>query len=105
MAFKKKIYTEDNTGVYAEYWKISEINSNWLNDKIEIIISGFFNEEARRSNKNPILKKTCYAVGEDARLYFSAIRMQPEGIDIIQEAYNFTKRVDRDFYDAEDVLE
>ena len=105
MALKKKIYTEDNTGVYAEYWKISEINSNWLTDRIEIILSGFFNEETRRLNKNPILKKISYALGEDARIYFSAISMQPEGVDIIQEAYNFVKRVDRDFYDAEDVLE
>jgi hypothetical protein len=105
MALKKKIYTDDNTGVYAEYWKISEINSNWLNDRIEIILSGFFNEETRRLNKNPVLRKTSYALGEDARIYFSAISMQPEGVDIIQEAYNFVKRVERDFYDAEDVLE
>ena len=105
MALLKKIYTEDNTGIYAEYWKISEINSNWLTDKIEIVLSGFFTEDSRRNGKNPLIRKTCYALGEDARLYFSAVSMQPEGIDIIQEAYNFVKRVDRDFYDAVDVLE
>jgi hypothetical protein len=105
MALLKRIYTEDNTGVYAEYWKISEINSNWLTDKIEIVISGFFDEASRRNNKNPLLKKTVYALGDQARIYFSAISMQPEGIDIIQEAYNFTKLVDLSFADAVDVLE
>lgn len=105
MALLKKIYTEDNTGVYAEYWKISEINSNWLTDKIEIVLAGFFDEPARRSGKNPLIKRVTYALGGDARTYFSAIAMQPEGVDIIQEAYNFVKRVDRDLYDAQDVLE
>jgi len=103
MALLKKIYTEDNTGIYAEYWKVSEINSNWLTDKIEIVLSGFFNQEARVDNKNPLSKKILYAMGEDARIYFSAIAMQPEGIDIIREAYNFVKKVDRDFIDAQDV--
>lgn len=105
MALLKRIYTEDDTGVYAEYWKISEINSNWLNDKIEIVLAGFFNEDARRNNKNPLIKKVTYALGENARVYFSAISMQPEGIDIIKEAYNFVKMVDKDFYDAQDILE
>ena len=105
MALLKKIYTEDNTGVYAEYWKISEINSNWLTDRIEIVLSGFFDESSRRNGKNPLIKKITYALGEDARVYFSAIAMQPEGVDIIQEAYNFVKRVDRDLFDAQDVLE
>ena len=103
MALLKRIYTEDNTGIYAEYWKISEINSNWLTDKIEIVISGFFNQDARLNGKNPIMKKVVYALGSDARIYFSAIAMQPEGIDIIREAYNFVKRVDSDFFYAEDV--
>ena len=105
MALLKRIYTEDDTGVYAEYWKISEINSNWLTDKIEIVLAGFFDETARRQNKNPLMKKITYALGQDAKLYFSAIAMQPEGIDIIREAYNFVKRVDRDLFDAQDVLE
>jgi hypothetical protein len=105
MALLKKIYTEDNTGVYAEYWKISEINSNWLNDKIEIVLAGFFDEDSRRNNKNPLLKKTVYALGDQARTYFSAISMQPEGIDIIREAYNFVKMVDLSFTDAQNVLE
>lgn len=105
MALLKRIYTEDDTGVYAEYWKISEINSNWLNDRIEIVLVGFFNEDARRSNKNPLIRKVTYALGENARVYFSAISMQPEGIDIIREAYNFVKMVDMNFTDAQDVLE
>ena len=105
MALLKRIYTEDDTGVYAEYWKISEINSNWLNDRIEIVLSGFFNADARRSNKNPLIRKVTYALGENARVYFSAISMQPEGIDIIREAYNFVKMVDMNFADAQDVLE
>ena len=105
MALLKRIYTEDDTGVYAEYWKISEINSNWLNDRIEIVLAGFFNEDARRNNKNPLTKKVIYALGENARVYFSAISMQPEGIDIIREAYNFVKMVDMNFADAQDVLE
>ena len=105
MALLKRIYTEDNTGVYAEYWKISEINSNWLNDKIEIVLSGFFDEASRRSGKNPLTKRVRYALGQDAKTYFSAIAMQPQGIDIIQEAYNFVKTFDAEFVDAQDILE
>lgn len=105
MALLKKLYTEDNTGVYAEYWKISEINSNWLTDRIEIVLSGFFDESARRDGKNPLIRKVTYALGQDARVYFSAIAMQPEGVDIIREAYLFVKRVDGDLFDAVDVLD
>ena len=104
MALKKKIYTEDNTGVYAEYWKISEINSNWITNKIEIILSGFVSQEARLQGKNPLLKRSAYATGDQAIQYFSALVMQPEGIDIIREGYLFVKGNTLDFADAEDVV-
>jgi hypothetical protein len=103
MALLKKIYTEDNTGVYAEYWKVSEINSNWITNKIEIILVGYLSEEARINEKNPLLKRVVYATGSDAIAYFSAIVMQPEGIDIIHEAYMYVKASSLEFYDAQDV--
>ena len=103
MALKKKIYTDDNSGVYAEYWKISEINSNWLNNIIEITVVGYFSEEARFSGRNPFLKRVVYAKESQALQYFSAIVMQPEGIDILHEAYMFVKGHVGEFIDAEDV--
>lgn len=103
MALLKKIYTEDNTGVYAEYWKISEINSNWLTNRIEIILVGFLSEEAKLSGRSPLLKRTVIATGDQALQYFSAIVMQPEGIDIIHEAYMYVKGYAQEFYDAQDV--
>jgi hypothetical protein len=103
MALLKQIYTEDNTGVYAEYWKISEINSNWITNKIEIIIVGFISEEARNTGRSPLLKRTITASGDQALQYFSAISMQPEGIDIIHEAYLYVKGFSPEFYDAQDI--
>jgi hypothetical protein len=103
MALLKKIYTEDNTGVYAEYWKISEINSNWLTNRIEIILVGFLSEEARFSGRSSLLKRTVIATGDQALQYFSAIVMQPEGIDIIHEAYMYVKGYAQEFHDSQDV--
>jgi hypothetical protein len=105
MALIKKIYTEDNTGVYAEYWKVSEINSNWITNKIEIILVGYISEDARRSEKSALLKRVAYATGSDAIAYFSAIVMQPEGIDIIREAYLYVKANSIEFHDAIDALD
>ena len=64
MALLKKIYTEDDTGVYAEYWKISEINSNWITNNIEIIMVGYISAEARESGKKPLLSRITNASGE-----------------------------------------
>jgi hypothetical protein len=103
MALLKRIYTEDNTGSYAEYWKISEINSNWITNKIEIKLVGFISEEARWGGRNPLMFKTSVATGDQALQYFSAIVMQPEGVDIIHEAYMYVKGHQQEFYDAENV--
>lgn len=103
MALLKRIYTEDNTGSYAEYWKISEINSNWITNKIEIKLVGFISEEARWGGRNPLMFKTSVATGDQALQYFSAIVMQPEGVDIIHEAYMYVKGHQQEFYDAESV--
>jgi hypothetical protein len=104
MGLLKRIYTEDNTGAYAEYWKVTEISSNWLTNRVEITISGFFDQSARLGGRNPLLKKVIIAENTDARDYFSPTSMQPDGVDIIRNAYIYTKRVDRDFTDAEDSL-
>ena len=105
MALQKKIYTSDNTGVFAEYWKISEINSNWITNLIEIKLIGFISEEARREGRNPLMHHTTIASGDSALQYFSAIAMQPEGVNIIHEAYLYVKGHDQDFLDAVDILE
>ena len=105
MALQKKIYTNDNTGVFAEYWKISEINSNWIENKIEIKMVGYISQEARLSGKNSLLNRTITATGDQALQYFSAIVMQPEGIDIIHEAYMYVKGYNSEFLDAQDILE
>jgi hypothetical protein len=47
--------------------------------------------------------KTSVATGDQALQYFSAIVMQPEGVDIIHEAYMYVKGHQQEFYDAENV--
>lgn len=103
MALLKKIYTSDNTGVFAEYWKISEINSNWLTNQIDIKLVGYISQEARNNGRNPLLYRNITATGDQALQYFSVIVMQPEGIDIIHEAYLYVKGHNQEFLDAEDV--
>ena len=51
----------------------------------------------------PLMFKTSVATGDQALLYFSAIVMQPDGVDIIHEAYMYVKGHQQEFYDAENV--
>ena len=51
----------------------------------------------------PLMFKTSVATGDQALQYFSAIVMQPEGVDIIHEAYMYVKGHQQEFYDAENV--
>jgi hypothetical protein len=105
MAFQKIIYTNDNTGVYAEYWKVSEITANWVTKTTGITLLGYLSHEARLNSKNPIMIKTFTTATERFDEFFSCANMQPEGIDIVKKAYQYIQYAvySSEFADAIDV--
>lgn len=54
MALKKSLEI-NNSGIFCEYWKVHETNINWHNKTARFVLSGFFNQEARESGKNPLI--------------------------------------------------
>jgi hypothetical protein len=101
MAFQKKIYTLENNGVFAEYWKISEISGNWISKNITIKLSGFFSEDVRLQNKNSLMEKTYNVDSQMFELYFTPFQMQDT--NIIKKCYEFLKMNSSEFTDALDV--
>lgn len=104
MALEKQIFTPDNTGCSANYWKIAEINADWINNIIKVILHGYLSQQASEENRQPMLQREYVATGEAATLYFSMLSMQQQGVDIMQLAYQFVKGFPRsEFNDATDV--
>jgi len=104
MGFIKRIYTPDNTGCSAEYWKISEINSDWIDNMITVKLLGFISQQAADEGRSHLLQREFVATGDVALQYFSTLVMQPEGIDILHLAYGFIKGApNSEFVDAVDV--
>lgn len=101
MALQKKIYTTENTGAFAEYWKVSEISGNWLKKNITIKISGFISEETRLNQKLPLIEKSYVVETNMFELYFNPTQM--ENTDIIKKSYEFLKSNTYEFIDAIDV--
>ena len=101
MALKKKIYNVDNTGSFAEYWKISEISGNWITKNMIIKISGFISEETRLENRVPLLEKIYSVETSIFDMYFN--NYQIENNSIIKKSYEFLKSNSIEFFDAVDV--
>jgi hypothetical protein len=101
MALQKKIYTTDNTGAFAEYWKVSEISGNWIKKTIDIKVSGFISQETRFNDKFPLFEKTYNLNPNLFELYFTLPQM--ENTDILKKCYEFLKMNSSEFTDALDV--
>lgn len=56
MALKKQIELE--SGVVADYWKITNIFQNYLQENTSISIAGYVSKEIRQEGKQPTVTKT-----------------------------------------------
>lgn len=92
MALLKNISTE--YGVYASYWKITEISLN-LDGSCDLVLSGYYNEETRNANLQH-LKKMQYHIDQP-----TVVQYFPSGIDLSQ-VYAYLKTTG-EFGGAEDI--
>jgi hypothetical protein len=56
MALKKKVEV-NNSGAMVEYWKVTQVNINWLTMEAHIVLEGFLSEDMRRAGKMPLVAK------------------------------------------------
>ena len=104
MAFEKIIYKDDNTGVSASYWKICQINSNWMKENIYIRINGYLNKEMRDERRSEILFREYLVDGALFNQYFGIDKLDLENSNIVKKAYECLRVLPNgDFVDAIDV--
>jgi hypothetical protein len=82
MALSKQIGTD--YGIYASYWKITDLFLDSMTGEARIIVSGFWDQAARIANAKPMRQYQFDVPGEIAAQYF------PTGLDIAQ-VYAFVK--------------
>ena len=75
MALLKNISTDD--GVYASYWKITEISLN-LDGSCDLVLSGYYNEDTRDANLQYLKKMEFHLDTPTVIQYF------PSGVDLGQ---------------------
>lgn len=92
MALLKNISTE--YGVYASYWKITNITLN-LDGSCDLIITGYYNEETRNGNQLHLRKMEFHIDSSSVIQYF------PSGVDLSQ-VYQYLKTTG-EFRDASNV--
>jgi hypothetical protein len=46
-----------NTGVDVEYWKVTQVNVNWLTNTAHVVVEGFVNEQLRLAGKSALVGK------------------------------------------------
>lgn len=86
MALNKKITTQ--YGCECEYWKITILNTNWINYSADVIMEGFLNETARQNKSQPL----------DRRVYhLEGIKIED---NLVEKGY--LKAKEDEFTDAED---
>lgn len=103
MALQKTIYTEDNTGCAATYWKICDLFGDWKDETMTIKLCGYLSQSARDNGKNHIMQKSYNLNGHVFRQYFSIEAMSPEGKNVVSQGYEFIKYNASEFIDSEDV--
>jgi hypothetical protein len=92
MALVKNISTE--YGVYASYWKITEISLN-LDGSCDFVLSGYLNKETRNGNLLH-LKKIEFHIDQP-----TVVQYFPSGVDLAQ-VYAYLKTTG-EFGGAEDI--
>ena len=100
MALQKTIYTADNTGCAATYWRICDVEADWITKHGTIEIMGYINEQAFNDGKNPVIVKN-YEIRSDLfDVYFSEQVMNAENVNIVSQGYLYIKDYSGDFSDA-----
>lgn len=100
MALQKTIYTTDNTGCAASYWRICDIDSDWITKHGSIEIMGYINQEAFDAGRNPLITKTYDIKSELFDLYFSETILDGQDVNPVSQGYLYVKDHSGDFYDA-----
>jgi hypothetical protein len=93
MALFKQIGSD--YGIYASYWKITDISLNSLDGTAHVIVSGYYDQAARTGGFQPLKVMEYDVPAEIVQQYF------PLSIDIAQ-VYAFIKTIG-DFIFGEDV--
>ena len=100
MALQKTIYTADNTGCAATYWRICDVEADWITKHGAIEIMGYMNQQAFLDGRSPIMVKN-YSIREDLfDIYFSEQVMNAEGVNVVSQAYLYIKDYSGDFSDS-----
>lgn len=103
MALQKTIFTPDNTGCSANYWKICDINIDPTAKHGEIELMGYISEQAFIEGRNPVIIKN-YEIRNDLfDAYFSEASMNVEGVNVYSQGYSYIIAYSGDFFDATEV--
>lgn len=103
MALLKTIYTEDNTGCAATYWKICDVEIDAITKHGSLELMGYVSSEAFSNGKNPLIIKK-YEIRHDLfDVYFSESVLNTGGINIYTQGYQYIKVYSEEFADAEEV--
>ena len=95
MALIKKIKT--NLGIDATYWKIVDLNINWLDKTSHISLLGWVDKNARDNGLKPLTQRNF----DFNNVEFPFIDEEPQNER--ETAYNKIKQSE-EFADAEDLL-
>lgn len=93
MALFKQIGTP--YGIYASYWKITDVSLDSLNGTAHVVVSGYYDRDARDNLATPLKVLEYDVSAEMVQQYF------PTSLDIAQ-VYEFIKTIG-DFIFAENV--
>jgi hypothetical protein len=90
MALYKDNYT-NQFGIPTQYWKVTGINLNTFYKYCDIELAGFYSQETRDANKEPLEKRKVRAkwTPEEFEAYFSASAL--DGSSIYLKAYEYIK--------------
>lgn len=103
MALEKQIYTDDNTGVSATYWKICDLFGDWKGRTMFVKLCGYLSAQEKANGRKEVLEKSYSLSGDLFDMYFSPSAMSPEGVNVVSQGYEFVKGHAPDFFDAVDV--
>lgn len=84
------IEKETSYGINANYFKISAVQADFMQNKLNIQLLGWVSKEARQSNKSPLTTNT---IACDVEFTFTD--------NLVAKGYEFLKSTP-DFADAED---
>lgn len=90
MALQKNIATI--YGIDATYWKIAEININWITKTSNTTLVGYVDQEAKIALKQPIAQRSFYWSGDT--FPFDITGLSKDGVNAVKVAYEVIKAGD-----------